>query len=76
MPYKIHTVLTDNGTQFVESSPTNPQAEAEAAAYWDARDEPRIWRVHAFEHACEQNGIEHRLDLSRGTPGPMVRSSG
>jgi transposase InsO family protein len=65
VPYKIHTVLTDNGTQFVESSPTNPQAEAEAAAYWAARDEPRIWRVHAFEHACEQNGIEHRLTKPR-----------
>lgn len=60
VPYRIHTVLTDNGTQFVESSPVNEEAEAAAEAYWAARDEPRIWRVHAFDHACEPLGVEHR----------------
>lgn len=65
VPYTIHTVLTDNGTQFVDTTPTNPEAEAEAEAIWAARDEPRIWRVHAFAHACEQNGIEHRLTKPR-----------
>ncbi len=58
VPYAIHTVLTDNGTQFVDSTPTNPQAEAEAA--WAARGKPRLYLVHAFAHACEQHGIEHR----------------
>jgi hypothetical protein len=60
VPYRVHTVLTDNGTQFVESSPVNEEAEAAAEAYWAARDEPRIWRVHAFDHAREQLGIDHR----------------
>jgi transposase InsO family protein len=65
VPYKIHTVLTDNGTQFVDSLPVDEQAEAEAEAYWAARGEPRIYRVHAFDHACERNGIEHRLTKPR-----------
>src|SRR4028119_1151226 len=87
VPYRIHTILTDNGTQFVDRTPTNeaheaaaaaywaargdprarlgaplppPPPAAAAAAYWAARDEPRIWLVDAFDHACEQNGIEHR----------------
>ena len=53
MPYTIYTVLTDNslprtrsgGTQFVDITPANPQAEAEAAAIWAARDEPQLYRV-------------------------------
>ena len=61
VPYTIHTVLTDNGTQFVDTTPTN----AEAAAYWAARGEPRLYLVHAFAHACEQHGIEHRLTKPR-----------
>ncbi len=60
VPYRIHTVLTDNGTQFVDRTPSNEEAEAKADAYWATREEPRIWLVHAFDHACEQNGIEHR----------------
>lgn len=75
VPYTIHTVLTDNGTQVVDTTPTNVEAEAAAEAYWAARDEPRIHLVHAFAHACEQHGIEHRLTsrVARGRPG---RSSG
>ena len=65
VPYAIHTVLTDNGTQFVDSTPANPQAEAEAEAAWVARSEPRLYLVHAFAHACEQHGIEHRLTKPR-----------
>jgi transposase InsO family protein len=65
VPYTIHTVLTDNGTQFVDTSPTNAEAEAETEAFWAARGELRIWRVHAFAHACEQTGIEHRLTKPR-----------
>ena len=60
VPYRINTVLTDNGTQFIDRTPSNEEAEAKADAYWATRDEPRIWRVHAFDHACETNGIEHR----------------
>src|SRR5215213_9819844 len=40
VPDRVHTVLTDNGTQFVDTMPTNPESEAEA--FWAARGEPRI----------------------------------
>jgi hypothetical protein len=36
VPYRIHTVLTDNGTQFVNRTPSNEEAEAAAEAYWAA----------------------------------------
>src|SRR5919199_3594238 len=65
VPYRVHTVLTDNGTQFVDHWQVDEKADAEAEAYWAARGEPRIYRVHAFMHACEQNGIEHRLTKPR-----------
>src|SRR5215211_2097838 len=63
VPYRIHTVLTDNGTQFTDTLPVDDDPEAEAAidALWAARGEPRLWRVHAFDRACERHGIEHRL---------------
>jgi transposase InsO family protein len=63
VPYEVHTVLTDNGTQFTDTLPVGEDPEAEAAidALWAARGEPRLWRVHAFDHACEEHGIEHRL---------------
>src|SRR5919206_2657107 len=41
VPYTIHTVLTDNGTQFVDNWPVDEAAEAEAEAIWAARGEPR-----------------------------------
>ena len=65
VPYTVHTALTDNGTQFVDNSPVDEAADAEAEAIWAARGEPRICRVHAFAHACERNGIEHRLTKPR-----------
>src|SRR3712207_3491154 len=51
VPYTIHTVLTDNGTQFVDPWPVDEKADAEAEAIWAARGEPRSYRVHAFAHA-------------------------
>ena len=60
VPYRIHTVLTDNGTQFVDRTPINEAAQAAAEACWAAKGEPRVWLVHAFDHACEQHRIEHR----------------
>ena len=60
VPYRIHTVLTDNGAQFVDRTPSNEEAEAAAEAYWAAQGEPRVWLVHAFDHACERHRIEHR----------------
>lgn len=56
VPYTIHTVLTDNGTQFVDNTPLSATDAALPADY-----EPVLWRVHAFEKACEQLRIEHRL---------------
>ena len=62
VPFKIHTVLTDNGVQFIHNLPdrSTPEEEAAIDAYWAARGEPRVYLVHAFDHACTQLGIEHR----------------
>ncbi|MBP1293598.1 transposase InsO family protein [Bradyrhizobium elkanii] len=48
VPYKIHTVLTDNGIQF-----TFPPRYADGAT---AR-----YVTHMFDMRCQENGIEHRL---------------
>lgn len=62
VPFKIHTVLTDNGVQFTHNLPdrSTPEQEAAIEAYWAARGEPRVYLVHAFDHACTELGIEHR----------------
>jgi len=48
VPYKIHTVLTDNGIQFawLPKNRTLPQAR---------------WNVHMFDRVCCAHNIEHRL---------------
>jgi transposase InsO family protein len=56
VPDTIHTVLTDRGFQFADPTPL-PAAQAALPP----ADEPVLWRVHAFEYACEQLQIEHRL---------------
>ena len=48
VPYRIHTVLTDNGIQFADL-PKNRQGLT-------AR-----FRGHPFDRVCHANGIEHRL---------------
>ena len=48
VPYKIHTVLTDNGIQFTFPS---RYADGPTARYI----------THMFDMRCEENGIEHRL---------------
>jgi Integrase core domain len=56
-PYKVHTVLTDNGTHF-----TTPGNESSAAPDIKlALERGERFRAHAFELACAQNGIDHRL---------------
>jgi transposase InsO family protein len=57
VPYKVHTVLTDNGTHFTTPGNTGSAAPDIRAAL-DA-GEP-VW-AHAFELACAQTGIDHRL---------------
>lgn len=57
VPYKIHTVLTDNGTHF-----TDPKGESWSVADIKGmleRGEP-FW-APAFEVACACNDIDHRL---------------
>lgn len=57
LPYKVHTVLTDNGTHF-----TTPGNQRSAAADIKlALERGEIFRAHAFELACAQNDIDHRL---------------
>jgi transposase-like protein len=57
VPYRIHTVLTDNGTHF-----TDPTGDG-----WRPQDIKRmlankeLFRCHSFELACAQNDIDHRL---------------
>jgi transposase InsO family protein len=45
VPYRIHTVLTDNGVQFVQLQ----------------RGQSRSYLIHIFGRVCLENGIEHRL---------------
>src|SRR3546814_18888018 len=56
LPYKIHTVLTDNGTQF---TPPGKQrsATAEIRAAIEAAE---LFRAHAFQLPCPQPAIAHR----------------
>ena len=48
VPYRLHTILTDNGIQFADL-PRNRNG-------WTAR-----YRVHRFDQICNEHGIEHRL---------------
>jgi transposase InsO family protein len=57
VPYQVHTVLTDNGTHFTTPGNTSSAAPDIKAALNAA--EP-IW-AHAFEYACAQSDIDHRL---------------
>src|SRR5271154_6313065 len=57
VPYKVHTVLTDNGTHFTTPGNTS-SASPDIKAALDA-GEP-VW-AHAFEYACAQNEVDHRL---------------
>ena len=61
VPYTIHTVLTDNGTHF-----TWPGNTCSAASeIRRAMDGAEPFRAHAFEYACAQNHIDHRLTKPR-----------
>ena len=48
VPYKIHTILTDNGIQFADL----PKNRSGPTA---------MLRGHPFDRVCMANGIEHRL---------------
>jgi len=61
VPYTIHTVLTDNGTHF--TSPGNICSAA--AEIRRAMDLGEPFLAHAFEYACAQSRIDHRLTKPR-----------
>jgi transposase InsO family protein len=61
VPYRVHTVLTDNGTHF--TTPGNTASAAPLIKAAIARGE--LFRAHAFEHACAQNDVDHRLTKPR-----------
>ena len=57
VPYKIHTVLTDNGVQF-----TTPGAGGSAVPeIRKAIARKELFRAVGFELVCARNDIEHRL---------------
>jgi hypothetical protein len=61
VPYKIHTVLTDNGIQF-----TIPGAGGSAVPLiTEAIANGKLFRAHAFELACARNDIEHRTTKAK-----------
>ncbi|MBD2749580.1 IS481 family transposase [Microvirga sp. BT688] len=60
-PYKVRTVLTDNGTHF--TTPGNTSSAAPLIK--EAMERGEIFRAHAFEYACAQNDIDHRLTKPR-----------
>lgn len=57
VPYKINIVLTDNGTHFTTPGFGRSMA-SELMAMQQAGER---FRAHAFEWACAENSIEHRL---------------
>jgi transposase InsO family protein len=61
VPYRIHTVLTDNGTHFTD--PTGDGWTPADIRQMLARKEPFL--CHAFELACAELNIEHRLTKPR-----------
>jgi hypothetical protein len=61
VPYKVHTVLTDHGIHF-----TTPNNTASAAPLIkEAMERGELFRAHAFEYACAQNDLAHRLTKPR-----------
>jgi transposase InsO family protein len=61
VPYKVHTVLTDHGIHF--TTPSNTASAAPLIKKALARGET-VW-AHAFEFACAQNNVDHRLTKPR-----------
>ena len=57
VPYKVHTVLTDNGTHFTNPGSKNSAAPVIRAALASGE----LFRAHSFELACAQNHIDQRL---------------
>ena len=56
VPYRIHTILTDNGFQF-----TPPEGGWRVDEIQRLLADRQPFRAHAFDLACAQLGIDHRL---------------
>ena len=61
VPYRVHTVLTDNGTHF--TTPGNICSAADDIRL--AIQNGELFRAHAFEYACAKADIDHRLTKPR-----------
>ena len=61
VPYRVHTVLTDNGTHFTEPS-GNGWTPDEIKQMLVRK---QLFRAHSFEIACAKNDVEHRLTKPR-----------
>src|SRR3954470_21518581 len=61
VPYRVHTVLTDNGTHFTEPN-GNTWTPDEIKAMLARK---QLFRARAFELACAQNDVAHRLTKPR-----------
>jgi transposase InsO family protein len=61
VPYKVHTVLTDNGTHFTD--PTGDGWTPDDIKKMQAENKPFL--CHAFEFACAELDVEHRLTKPR-----------
>src|SRR5918995_1760552 len=61
VPYRVHTVLTDNGTHFTE--PSGNTWTPDEIKQMLARKQ--LFRAHSFEIACAKNDVEHRLTKPR-----------
>ena len=61
VPYRVHTVLTDNGIHFTD--PKYPGSAVEEVKLALANGE--LFRCHSFALACAQNNIDHRLTRPR-----------
>lgn len=70
VPYKIHTVLTDNGTHFTD--PTGDGWTPEDIRAMRAEKVPFL--CHVFEYACADLDIEHRLTKPRHPWTSRLRS--
>jgi transposase InsO family protein len=57
VPYRIHTILTDNGTHF--TSPGNGRSAVPEIRL--AMTTGPLFRAHAFEYACASHDLDHRL---------------
>ncbi len=61
VPYRIHIVLTDNGTHFTDTTGDGWTPDDIKAM----RAQSLAFRCHAFEAACADLDIEHRLTKPR-----------